>query len=263
MGEKQLDLFSDAGKLPPGEAGARVEPPTPIAADLDDDALIAAIPGAGLASAADLTAEAGHRGLVAAIAALEQLCRRLTGLGRERIVPEQVAALRALGKIGGPAAAQSVARLIAGCILQGPTRKLAISIAAGLRVPLAIETLQALLRDSDPEIRADACRCADLWPAAIPILLELAEDGDGRVRSAALCALGRRGSQSARPALLHLLREAPSPEVIDAVCEIADEDCVIVLGQIVRTRPTLADAARNALATIDHPRARQILAAIS
>jgi len=90
----------------------------------------------------------------------------------------------------------------------------------------------------------------------------LADDSHGKVRVGALCALGRLGWRQARPALTLLLREAPSAEVIDAVCEIADEDCIIVLGRIVRTRPALADAAREALATIDHPRARQVVAAL-
>jgi hypothetical protein len=51
-------------------------------------------------------------------------------------------------------------------------------------------------------------------------------------------------------------------EVIDAIPAIADEDCVILLGRIVRTQPALAGAALDALETVDHPRARQIVATI-
>jgi HEAT repeat protein len=262
MGERQLDLFSGTGRPSPSHGQAGIEQPAPIAADLDDDALIAAIPGAGLADAADLVAEAGRRRLVAAIAALEQLCRRFAGFGLERKVPEQVAALHALAQIGGQAAAQTVARLIARHIVQGPTRKIAVGIAAKLQSPLPDEILAALLQDADPDVRVDACRCVGAWRAAIPTLVDLADDSHGKVRVAALCALGRLGWRQARPALTLLLREAPSAEVIDAVCEIADEDCIIVLGRIVRTRPALADAAREALATIDHPRARQVVAAL-
>jgi HEAT repeat protein len=262
MGERQLDLFSETGRPPPRQAWPSVEPSVPIAADLDDGALIAAIPDASLATVATLTTEAGRRRLVAAISALEQLCRRFAGFGLERKVPEQVAALEALAQIGDQAAAQAVARLIARSIVQGPTRKVAVGIAAQLRSPLPAGTLQALLQDADPDVRADACRCADAWPAAMPILHELTDDGESKVRGAAWCALGRRGWHGARPALLHLLREAPSAEIIDAICEVADEDCIIVLGRIVRTRPALADAAREALAMIDHPRARQVFAAL-
>ena len=121
----------------------------------------------------------------------------------------------------------------------------------------------ALLHDADPDVRADACRCAGAWRAAIPVLLDLIDDADGRVRIAALCALGRLGSREARPGLARLLRDAPSLEIIDAVAGIADEDCVIVLGRIARTRPALAAAARAALELIDHPRARQVVAALA
>ena len=121
----------------------------------------------------------------------------------------------------------------------------------------------ALLQDADPDVRADACRCTGASPAAIPVLLDLTDGSDGNVRIAALCALGRLGRREARPVLARLLRDAPSLEIIDAVPGIADEDCVIVLGRIVRTRPALADAARAALELIDHPRARQVVAALT
>ena len=90
--EEQLDLFS-AGGMPPAprsEATARREAPPP--GDLDDAALIAAIPTAGLADGPDLAKEAGRRGLAGAVPALEALCRRFTGFGVDRAVPEQVAA---------------------------------------------------------------------------------------------------------------------------------------------------------------------------
>jgi HEAT repeat protein len=262
MGEQQLDLFSATG-IPPETHAPDPASPELVPADLDDDALIAAIPRAGMAQASALAAEAGRRRLVAAVAALEELCRRFAGFGLERAVPEQVAALRALSLIGSPQSAQAVARLIARRIVQGPSRKVAIRSAAQLRSALPAETVLALLHDADPEIRADACRCAGAWPAAIPILLDLIDDSDGEVRVAACCALGRLGLREARPALARLLREAPSAEIIDAIPKIADEDCVIVLGRIARTRPALADAARDALEMIDHPRARQIVAAIA
>jgi HEAT repeat protein len=93
------------------------------------------------------------------------------------------------------------------------------------------------------------------------VLLGLADDGDSDVRVAAACALGRRGRSEARQTLVRLLRDAPSVEVIDAVPAIADEDCIILLGRLVRTQPRLAAAARDALEMIDHPLARQVIAA--
>jgi HEAT repeat protein len=263
MCERQLDLFAATGNPPARRAKPDVGRPEPAPADFDDDALIAAIPSAGIADAPALAAEAGRRGLTAAVAALEQLCLRFAGFGLERAVPEQVAALQALDLIGGPESAQAVARLLTRGIVQGPTRKLAVGIAARLDSALPAKTVLALLQDADPTARADACRCAEGWPAAISVLLDLTEDNDGTVKNSAFCALGRLGRREARPALARLLREAPSLEIIDAIPRIADEDCVIVLGRIVRTQPALADAARDALETIDHPRARQVVAALA
>ena len=136
MCERQLDLFSASGIPLESHAEPNDAPPQPIPADLDDAALIAAIPPAGVAAAPALAAEAGRRRLAAAITALEQLCLRFAGFGLERAVPEQVAALRALALIGGPESAQAVARLITRSIVQGPTRKVAVGIAARLNSAL-------------------------------------------------------------------------------------------------------------------------------
>jgi HEAT repeat protein len=216
-------------------------------------------PGEALA----LAAEAGRRGLVAAVPALEQLCRRFAGFGLERGVPEQAAALDALALIGGAKAAGTVTRLIAKDIVQGPTRKVAVDVAARLKSALPVETVLDLLHDDDPEVRADACRCAGPSPAVLQVLLDLADDSDSEVRVAAACALGRMGRREARQTLGRLLRDAPSAEVIDAIPAIADEDCTILLGRLLRTQPGLAGAARDALEMIDHPRARQIVAVLA
>lgn len=264
MVEHQLDLFAVAGMAPnrtSSDGSRRKLEPAPV--ELDDDALVAAIPRAGLAEAPALAAEAGRRRLVAAVPVLEELCRRFAGFGLERAIPEQIAALETFALIGGSEAAHTVGRLIARDVFQGPTRKLAVDVAARLRCALPVETVLAFLRDADPKVRADACRCAGPRSAVLRVLLDLVHDGDGNVRVAAACALGRMGRREARSALIRLLRDSPSAEVIDAIPAVADEDCVILLGRIVRTQPTLADAAREALEMIDHPRARQIIAALA
>jgi hypothetical protein len=107
MLEQQLDLFSAAG-IPverplPQDLGLR-----PAVTNLDDEALIAAIPTASLGDCAALAAEAARRRLAPAIPALEALCRRFTGFGIDRVVPEQSDALRALAVIGSRDAAQAV-----------------------------------------------------------------------------------------------------------------------------------------------------------
>jgi len=110
--------------------------PNLIASELDDDALIAAIPKSEITNGPALAAEAGRRALGAAVPALERLCRRFSGFGVERQVPEQVAALQALAAIGGGEAAGAVTRLIARSVVQGPTLKVAANAAARLRAGL-------------------------------------------------------------------------------------------------------------------------------
>jgi hypothetical protein len=57
------------------------------------------------------------------------------------------------------------------------------------------------------------------------------------------------------------LQDAPSAAVIDAITAVADEECLVILGRIARTRPDLADAALAALARIGSSRAVKIAAA--
>lgn len=263
MPEEQLDLFSASG-IPPASrpaATARQEAPPPE--DLDDATLIATIPAAGATDGPALAAEAGRRGLVAAIPALEELCRRFAGFGVDRAVPEQVAALEALATIGGGEAARAVARIVAKGVVQGPALKVAVTAAAHLGSVLPAAIALALMRHADPGVRAAACGCVRAWPQAVPLLFDLQGDPQSEVSTAAACALGRLGRREVLPALARLLLQAPSAQVIEAVTPIADEDCVVLLARIVRTMPDLADAALDALDVVEHPRAAQLVASLA
>lgn len=93
------------------------------------------------------------------------------------------------------------------------------------------------------------------------MLTELLGDSDRVVAREAACALGRMGRSESRPALLRLLQDAPSAAVIDAITAVADEECLVILGRIARTRPDLANPALAALDGIGSSRAVQIAAA--
>jgi hypothetical protein len=258
--DRQLDLFAASGIArddPPAAAPTAAPGRDPAA--LDDTALVAALPSAGLKAAPALAAEAGRRRLPEAVPALLAICRRFIGFGRDTLVPEQLAALAALGAIGGTEAAKGVAALVTGRAVEGPNRAHAVAAAATLGARLPATTLVELMSDPAPAVRAAGCACAGQQLALVPRLLELARDAAGEVRAAAACALGRMGRHEALPMLRRLLREAPSDAVIEAAAAVADEDCVVLLGRIARTRPDLAEAATDALAMIDHPRARQLL----
>jgi hypothetical protein len=259
--EEQLDLFAASGIPPTQWAIGTTKPAALIPRDLDDAALIAAIPDAGIADGPALAREAGQRALVAAIPALEALCRRFSGFGVDRAIPEQVASLEALATIGGREAAAVVERVIAKGMVQGPTLKIAVAAAAGLAANLPCDVVLVLLRHPDPGLRADACRCVRVWPEAVPVLLDLLDDLHVEVRTAAAFSLGRLGRREVLPTLVEFLKRAPSPDAIEAVTAIADEDCVVLLARLARTRPDLAEPALDALEVIDHPRAAQLLEA--
>jgi hypothetical protein len=261
MPARQLDLFAGSGNRPDRIAAPTAARPCHIASELDDDALTAAIPHASLGDCRSLAAEASRRRLVGGVVALEALCRRFRGFGLEHPVPEQTAALEALAEIGGGEAAGAVRRIIVEKIVQGSGLKAALKAAVRLGVGLPANVIVSLLRHEAPEIRAGGCRCAGPSFAAIPLLLELLDDPDHIVAREAACALGRMGRNDARPRLLRLLQQAPSAAVIDAISAITDEECLVILGRIARTRPDLVDTALEALDSIGSPLAMKIAAA--
>ena len=164
--------------------------------------------------------------------------------------------------IGGRDAGRAVSEMIERAVVQGPTLQIAVSAAARLGTTLSSDVLPRLLRDVEPSIRADACRCARALPELILILIDLLDDLDRRVATAAALALGRMGWIEARPILKGLLRDDPSEDVIEAVSSIADEECAVLLGRVARSSSVLADAALASLENADHARADTIAGAI-
>jgi hypothetical protein len=261
VSEEQLDLFAHACVWVAQPFALRSDCPV-VAADFNDAALVAAIPDANLADCSALAAEAGRRQLAAAVPALAALCQRFAGFGACRAIPEQVAALEGLALIGGRDAARAAARMIERAVVLGPTLSVAVRVAAQLGATLSASTLRSLLRHSDPTVRAGACRCARAFPEVISLLVGLLDDLDPIVAKSAAFALGQMGRKEAGPILKRLLRDAPSPEVIDSVVSIADEECVVLLGRIARSVPELTAAALDGLDDISHPCARAVAAAI-
>jgi HEAT repeats len=260
MAGQQLDLFAvDPIGIEADSGGAQ---PPMRAAELADAALIAALPDAGLAAAPSLAAEAGRRRLVGAIPALDRLCRRLVGFGRDRVVPEQASSLHALTAIGGAAARRVVTRLVADRIVQGPTLAAALSAAAALGAPLPPSRLAELLRDADPSVRAGACRCVRSAARQLAPLIELLDDLHPDVATAAAIALGRIGCAEARSRLIGLLRTQPSAEVIEALTPIADEEVIVAFGRTARAMPGLVPSVLEALDQLDDPRAALVASAL-
>jgi hypothetical protein len=260
--DQQLDLFSShtlATKTPLPEAAVR---PRMVAGELDDAALILALPDASFSDCLALAAEAGQRKLTAAVPALEALCGRFKGFGLHRAVPEQVVALQALAAIGGRAAAAAVTRLLIAGAVQGPGLKEVTAAAAILGSSFPPDRAAALLRHADPAIRAYACGCARPSPEVVALLVNLLDDLHVSVAEAAACALGHMGRIEARPALVRLIQAKPTADAIDAVASIADDTCIVLLGRIARLQPGLADVVLGALDEIDTPQASVVATAI-
>ena len=253
MDHTQLELFADRSPTPwPSNLGAlrRLVPE-----NLSDAALIAALPDALLADACALAAEAGRRRLGDAVTALVALCNSFVGFGVDCSVPEQVAALEALGAIGGPEASRSVSQMIGKGIVQGPNLAAAATAASRLRVVLPPDVALPLLRHPNPSVRAAACACVRAGGDIEATLIELLTDLNGEVATAAACALGEAGRVEARDPLKRYLIEKPSPRVIEALAGVADEEAIVLLARIGRRRSELANSVLSALDEIDHARA--------
>jgi hypothetical protein len=261
--DRQLDLFARPASWPEPAPAPELAERVRIAADrLSDAVLLRLLPDASPADAPALAAEVARRRLDAAVPVLARLCERLKGFYWERAVPEQVAALDALAAIGGRAAADAVATLIAGAAIGPGTLPGAMAAASRLGSRLPSAATLAGLRHPDPAVRADACRLAGRQPDVVAVLTDLLEDLHDGVSAAAACALGRMGRAVARPRLLRLLAQAPSAETIDAFAPIADADGLVVLARIARSDPTLTAAVLAVLDDSEEPRAPAIAAGI-
>jgi hypothetical protein len=86
-------------------------------------------------------------------------------------------ALDALASIGGHDARVVISGLLDDRVVQGPTLKVAVRVAAAVRCRLSAVTVLPLLRHADPEVRAIACGLtrprADVNAALIDLLTDL------------------------------------------------------------------------------------------
>jgi HEAT repeat protein len=251
----QLDLFSGAGVAPAEPETESMDWAPLDPARLADAELIKVLPRARQNEADGLAREAARRALPDAVPALEALCRRFSGFGRDHEVTEQLAALRGLAALGGNAAADAVCRLIVSGAVNGPGMRVALEVASGLRCGLPADRVVAFLRDDDPGVRAAACRCARGGAAVIPALIDLLSDLHDDVRHSAAMALGLLGRREARTVLTTLLRTAPSAQVVGALAGIAEEDDWVRLGQTAMRLPELAPVVLEALEENEAPRA--------
>jgi HEAT repeat protein len=169
----------------------------------------------------------------AAVPVLVQLCRRHAGYDTERPVPEVVAALDALTRLG---AATALMSLLAEGGFGPATRPLALAGLASLGHGPAAALIAPALADPVPAARLAGCRlAAELGRTdAIPALAALIDDTDRGVAKAAAVALGRLGHAPIRERLEDLLTRATPvdlPVIAAALAPIGTNDTAVLLSR--------------------------------
>ena len=255
-GIRQTDLFGERGAVTP-VAGPAARPPCPDT--LSDDQLLDRLPGAGIAEAGLLCGLAVERGLGdRALPALERLWRRFAGFGQDRLLPEQVAVVETLAKIGTASARELLDGIVTAPEL--PYILLPTALRAALAVSLRLPGTFTgpLLAHGDPEIREFAIWLCALGRPEFEGLEACLADTQPAVRRAAAIVLGGFGRDRAKAVLLAELARHPTGDVVDALATIADDDIVVHLGRCAEAHPELAGRIAAELEEMRIPRSLKI-----
>ena len=259
-GQHQLDLFAERGGVEPRHSPqtAASSAPAPAVDTLSDDDLLELIPDAGPSNVETVCREVVSRSLQAAVPALEALWRRFLGFGIEKPLPEQLAVIDTLARLGSADARAALRRIVLWKGLPASLLPTALQTAvfAGLALPATFVT--PLLDHGDATVRGAACALAASANVPADRLHACLFAPSAADRRAAAVALGLRGDSRARQPLFDELERSPSPEIIEAVAAVWDDDAIVHLGRCARLHPGLAGAALEALRDIGSPRAEVV-----
>ena len=259
-GVRQTDLFGDRGTAAPVAAPAA---PPPCPDTLSNEELLDRLPGAGIAEAGPLCGLVVERGLGdRALPALESLWRRFAGLGQDRLLPEQVAVVETLAKIGTAAAREMLAGIVTAADLPPVLLPWALRAALAVSLRLPGTFTGPLLAHGDPEIREFAIRLCAFGRPEIGGLEACLADTQPTVRRAAAIVLGGFGRDRAKAVLLAELARQPDGDVVDALASIADDDIVVHLGRCAEMHPELAGRIAAELEEMQTPRSLKIASRI-
>ena len=259
-GVRQTDLFGDRGTVTPVAVRA-ARPPCPDT--LSDEDILDRLPGAGIAEAGLLCTLVVERGLGdRALPALESLWRRFAGFGQDRLLPEQVAVVETLAKIGTASARELLDGIVTAPEL--PYILLPTALRAALAVSLRLPGTFTgpLLAHGDPEIREFAIWLCALGRPEFEGLEACLADTQPAVRRAAAIVLGGFGRDRAKAILLAELARHPTGEVVDALASIADDDIVVHLGRCAEAHSELAGRIAAELEEMQTPRSLKIASRI-
>jgi HEAT repeat protein len=151
----------------------------------------------------------GEIGAPATAAFLAKLARR------EKVITVRRAAIRALGRLGGPEAVSTLRDMLARGTRGGTQDRLAVLVACEATGNLS--TAPALinaLEDADQRVVAAAAEALGSLGSvdALPTLMRLGQTSTHQVRVQTAKALGRIGDRRAAPALVEMVRQDRSPE---------------------------------------------------
>ena len=255
----QLDLFAERGTVPPRHTlKPTVSPAATPAEMLTDDELLELIPDVGPSNVEAVCAEIVSRSLEAAVPALEVLWRRFVGFGITKPLREQLAVVDTLARLAGTDARSALRRIVLSRALPDSLLPAAMQAAAQAGLALPARFVGPLLDHVDPALRGAAFTLAVRANLAMDRLRAGLLDRSAANRRLAAIALGLRGDARARQPLYNELARSPSPEVIEAIAAVWDEDALVHLGRCARRHPWLAGAVFDTLREIGTPRAETI-----
>ena len=212
---------------------------TPVQ-DYTDDDLLAALPRAGLSNVDALCSEVVARSLSAAVPALEALWRNFTGFGPNRPHRQQLAVIDTLARLDGATSQAALRRIVLSRALPVSLLPTALQGAIQARLALPAVFVEPLLVHDETTVRLAAFSLALRSAVSIDGLREGLQDPADGIRRLAGIALGLRGDPQARQTLLRELSRSPSPEVIEAITAVWDDDVIVHLGRCAHRHPHLA-----------------------
>ena len=255
----QPDLFDTRDDDAPGHAPAKaVMAAVSSLEESTDDDLLEALPRAGVSNVDALCSEVVARSLLAAVPALETLWQRFAGFDPDKPHCQQLAVLNTLARLDGATSQAALKRIVLSRTLPGSLLSVALqgAVQAGLALPAMF--VETLLRHEETTVRRAAFSLALRSAVSIDRLREGLQDPTDGIRRLAGIALGIRGDAQARRTLLLELSCSPSPEVIEAITAVWDDDVIVHLGRCAHRHPRLARAVLDALHDIGTRRALNV-----
>jgi len=177
-----------------------------------------------------------------------------------------VETVRALGRIGSPASAEPLLKLIRDAEVDPHVRLEAVGALGGLQTPVVADALLVVMTDPSPPVRAAALKSlATADPENfITVLSGLDSDPHWSVRAALATMLSTLPSESALPRLTAMMSDTDQrvlPSVVAALVKLrAPNVTAILLDKLKSDDPVLRAAAANGLGELKPPEAAAALA---